>query len=78
MAQSVDWLSAGLRLQLGVHRKWSSDCQTGALDPKPSFRQREKIVCDGWRVDLRGLRSGYTFAPSTAMQLHSNEISDAG
>jgi hypothetical protein len=32
-AQSVDWLSAGLRLQLGVHRKWSSDCQTGALDP---------------------------------------------
>jgi hypothetical protein len=34
MAQSVDWLSAGLRLQLGVHRKWSSDCQTGALDPK--------------------------------------------
>jgi hypothetical protein len=33
LAQSVDWLSAGLRLQLGVHRKWSSDCQTGALDP---------------------------------------------
>jgi hypothetical protein len=33
MAQSVYWLSAGLRLQLGGHRKWSSDCQTGALDP---------------------------------------------
>jgi hypothetical protein len=37
MAQSVDWLSVGLRLQLGVHRKWSSDCQTGALDPFETF-----------------------------------------
>ena len=37
MAQSVDWLSAGLRLQLVVHRKWSSDCQTGALDPKATL-----------------------------------------
>ena len=26
-------LSAGLRLQLGVDRKWSTDCQTGAFDP---------------------------------------------
>jgi hypothetical protein len=41
MAQSVDWLSAGLRLQLGVQRKWSSDCQTGALDPlRTSVRHR--------------------------------------
>jgi len=38
LAQSVDWLSAGLRLQLGVHRKWSSDCQTGALDPVQTLR----------------------------------------
>jgi hypothetical protein len=33
LGQSVDWLSEGLRLQLEVDRKWSTDCQTGALDP---------------------------------------------
>jgi hypothetical protein len=37
-AQSVDWLSAGLRPQLGVDRKWSTDCQTGALDPFETSR----------------------------------------
>jgi hypothetical protein len=37
VAQSVDWLSACLRPQLGVDRKWSTDCQTGALGPIPDF-----------------------------------------
>jgi hypothetical protein len=41
LAQSVDWLSAGLRLQLGVDRKWPPDCQDDEIDP---VQPRPRII----------------------------------
>jgi hypothetical protein len=37
VAQSVDRFSAGLRLQLGLERKCSTDCRRGGLDPQRTF-----------------------------------------